>query len=114
MASNLSNQAKRAKTHCKRGHPFAGENLSLRNDGRRICKKCRKINAASNANRKASLSSRLIQRILERMDERSLTIAELAAVVGLERHTLGRWLNGDRSLSETKFGEVMDYLELCE
>lgn len=52
MASNLSNQAKRAKTHCKRGHPFAGENLSLRNDGRRICKKCRKINAASNANAK--------------------------------------------------------------
>lgn len=114
IPANLNNQAKKAKTHCKRGHPFAGENLSLRNDGRRICKTCRKINAASNASRKANLSSRLIQRILERMDERSSTIAELAAVVGLERHTLGRWLNVDRNMSETKFNAVLDVLELCE
>ena len=114
MTNNLSNQSKRNQTHCKRGHPFAGDNLSLRNDGRRICKTCRKINAASNAKRKSEMSSRLIQRILERMDERSLTIAELAAIVGLERHTLGRWLNGDRNLSETKFNAVLDVLELCE
>lgn len=30
------------KTHCKRGHPFAGPNLILVNDGRwRVCRTCR-------------------------------------------------------------------------
>jgi len=27
-------------THCKRGHPFAGNNLHVRSDGRRVCKIC--------------------------------------------------------------------------
>ena len=29
-----------AKTHCKRGHPFFGKNLMLRNDGHRDCRTC--------------------------------------------------------------------------
>ena len=28
------------KTHCKRGHPLSGQNLSNRSDGSRQCKKC--------------------------------------------------------------------------
>ena len=111
---HLANEAKRNQTHCKRGHPLSGENLYRRKDGRRICKTCKKMNAIRKNEQRRDLSSRLIQRILERMDERSLTIAELAAIVGLERHTLGRWLNGDRNLSETKFNAVLDVLELCE
>ena len=111
---HLANEAKRNQTHCKRGHPLSGENLSRRKDGRRICRACKKLNMIRKRQEKSDLSSRLIQRILERMDERSLTIAELAAIVGLERHTLGRWLNGDRNLSETKFNAVLDVLELCE
>jgi hypothetical protein len=31
------------KTHCLRGHPFAGDNLRLRGDGRRTCHACRLI-----------------------------------------------------------------------
>lgn len=28
------------KTHCHKGHPLSGENLHIRNDGRRVCKTC--------------------------------------------------------------------------
>lgn len=31
------------KTHCKRGHPFAGENLAVRADGERRCRECARI-----------------------------------------------------------------------
>lgn len=31
------------KTHCKRGHPFAGYNLFTRHDGRRVCRACRSL-----------------------------------------------------------------------
>lgn len=31
-----------AKTHCKRGHPFAGENLRISVEGYRICRACQK------------------------------------------------------------------------
>jgi hypothetical protein len=31
------------KTHCKRGHPLSGENLSIRKDGGRECLACRKV-----------------------------------------------------------------------
>jgi hypothetical protein len=33
-------QIKRAQTHCKRGHPFAGDNVHLRSSGRRTCRSC--------------------------------------------------------------------------
>lgn len=29
-------------THCPKGHPYSGENLSLRFDGRRRCKECKR------------------------------------------------------------------------
>jgi hypothetical protein len=29
-----------AATHCKRGHPFSGENVYVRNDGKRVCRIC--------------------------------------------------------------------------
>ncbi len=29
-----------AKTHCHKGHPFAGDNLGLREDGTRYCRTC--------------------------------------------------------------------------
>jgi hypothetical protein len=32
-----------AKTHCKHGHPFLGDNLFVRSDGARGCMKCRQI-----------------------------------------------------------------------
>lgn len=28
------------KTHCKRGHPFAGENLRVKPNGERVCRQC--------------------------------------------------------------------------
>jgi hypothetical protein len=30
-----------AKTHCKRGHPLAGENLRVNKSGERVCRICR-------------------------------------------------------------------------
>lgn len=35
--------ARRARTHCKRGHPLSGDNLFLTSSGSRACKECRKI-----------------------------------------------------------------------
>src|SRR3990167_5557310 len=29
------------KTHCKHGHPYAGDNLTIAKSGERTCKKCR-------------------------------------------------------------------------
>lgn len=34
--------AKRAMTHCKRGHPLSGSNVYRTKTGRRVCKECRK------------------------------------------------------------------------
>jgi hypothetical protein len=39
----MNNNAK--KTHCKRGHPFSGDNLAY-DGGRRVCKTCRRMRAA--------------------------------------------------------------------
>lgn len=33
------------KTTCHRGHPLSGPNLYARNDGSRVCRECRRINA---------------------------------------------------------------------
>ena len=32
--------ASRVASHCKHGHPFSDENLSIRRDGRRVCRAC--------------------------------------------------------------------------
>jgi len=32
-----------AKTICVRGHPLSGDNLKIRNDGRRVCLACRDL-----------------------------------------------------------------------
>lgn len=34
---------KKARTHCKRGHPLSGENLFINSGGSRGCKECRRI-----------------------------------------------------------------------
>lgn len=34
---------KRARTHCKRGHPLSGENLFVTSSGARGCKECRRL-----------------------------------------------------------------------
>ena len=36
-----------AKTHCDHGHPFAGENLQVRANGKRRCAECSRISARS-------------------------------------------------------------------
>lgn len=36
-------EAKRAATHCKRGHELSGQNLFITSGGSRGCKECRKI-----------------------------------------------------------------------
>jgi len=35
--------AMQQKTHCPQGHPYAGENLYVRPDGKRICRECTRI-----------------------------------------------------------------------
>lgn len=32
-----------AKTHCKRGHPYSGNNLVVYESGKRFCRECRKL-----------------------------------------------------------------------
>lgn len=39
--------ARRARTHCKRGHPLSGDNLFRNSAGGRGCKECRKIHKAT-------------------------------------------------------------------
>ncbi len=39
--------ARKARTHCKRGHPLSGENLYLTSTGGRACKSCRQIHKAT-------------------------------------------------------------------
>lgn len=43
MAKGRQNQQK--KTHCSRGHVFAGENVFMNKYGRRVCRECSIINA---------------------------------------------------------------------
>lgn len=43
---------KRARTHCKRGHPLSGDNLYL-NNGRRTCRECLRASQAAYRQRKA-------------------------------------------------------------
>src|SRR4051812_20166221 len=38
----------RAKTHCKRGHLFAGENLHVRPSGSRACRTCMSLYTRAN------------------------------------------------------------------
>ena len=37
----LADVARSRQSHCKRGHPLAGDNLVPRKDGHRECRKCR-------------------------------------------------------------------------
>lgn len=44
-----------ARTHCKHGHPFSGENLAVTPDGRRVCRAChRRVEAARRRQRARS------------------------------------------------------------
>lgn len=36
-------QIKRSITHCRRGHPYGGENLYVTPEGKRSCKECNRI-----------------------------------------------------------------------
>jgi hypothetical protein len=46
MAHGLGVDAiNRAKTHCKRGHPFEGDNLVMRKSGQRQCRTCANLRA---------------------------------------------------------------------
>lgn len=40
-------EARRARTHCKRGHQLSGANLYTNRRGARVCKACRKIHKAT-------------------------------------------------------------------
>ena len=35
--------SRRGATHCKRGHPFEGENLHVNRKGRRVCRTCSRL-----------------------------------------------------------------------
>lgn len=39
--------ARKAKTHCKRGHPLEGENLRINSGGGRVCKECSRTYGAA-------------------------------------------------------------------
>ena len=41
-AGKASGARERAKMHCPAGHPYAGENLYVRPDGRRKCRACQR------------------------------------------------------------------------
>lgn len=40
IVSELVSKRRRAMTHCKRGHPFSGENLAVNSNGSRRCLAC--------------------------------------------------------------------------
>lgn len=111
---HLANEAKRNQTHCKRGHPLSGENLYYTSHGSRACRICKTRNRKKVELTQQKRRQRLIHSIIARMDERDLTIRQLAEIAGIRRHTLVWWLTGDINMSETKFNAVLDVLELCE
>lgn len=40
---DVAAKLKREKTHCRRGHPYSGENLYVDKRGKRHCKECNRI-----------------------------------------------------------------------
>lgn len=62
VRGNTITSRKLAQTHCLRGHPLSGENLLVKSDGHRRCRKCRNLNsreysALRRATRRAALES---------------------------------------------------------
>lgn len=47
-----SASAARARTHCKRGHEYTDDNLAPSKQGKRVCRKCSRINLAEYRKRK--------------------------------------------------------------
>lgn len=43
-AQEYTNNFQKAKTHCPQGHPYTGENLYIKPDGRRVCRTCSRNN----------------------------------------------------------------------
>lgn len=43
LAGQFLKRVQESKTHCPRGHPYAGSNLYIAPNGSRQCKMCRKI-----------------------------------------------------------------------
>jgi len=54
LRSNGVSAANAKKTHCKRGHPFSGENLLVTNKGTRQCRACRPLHDTANRKRRAA------------------------------------------------------------
>lgn len=54
LRSNGVSAANAKKTHCKRGHPFSGENLLVTKKGTRQCRACRPIHDTANRKRRAA------------------------------------------------------------
>ena len=51
-ATEAAARVRRAKTHCKRGHPLSGDNLRINTNGGRICIQCNKANALARKTKK--------------------------------------------------------------
>lgn len=43
LAPTTSGENNRSKTHCNRGHPYSGYNLTYRKSGGRACKECHRL-----------------------------------------------------------------------
>lgn len=46
-----------ARTHCPQGHPYAGDNLRVSSDGRRVCRACHRRRMAERRARRRLASS---------------------------------------------------------
>ncbi len=44
VAGDVNGGRQRAKTHCPQGHPYEGENLFVRKNGKRDCRECSNTN----------------------------------------------------------------------
>lgn len=41
--NRIAAENRKALTHCRRGHPYSGENLYISREGKRHCKECNRI-----------------------------------------------------------------------
>lgn len=55
VEASRGNHPNAKKTHCKRGHPFSGENLAFTPDGRRRCRACYRLHGLNRDRRRAGL-----------------------------------------------------------
>jgi DNA-binding XRE family transcriptional regulator len=83
-------------THCPKGHPYSGDNLYVRPDGKgRGCKICRsEINTNLDP---PEIRARAATSHVKALEEKGFTPQQIAEMVGVSRNTIYGWRAGTKT-----------------